>query len=60
MELKQGKPGASCKLNSLLIVPYGIETLQLRASYLGGQLLIVPYGIETATHAAELRAVIVS
>ena len=34
--------------DTLLIVPYGIETEQLR-SYAGGtsSLLIVPYGIET-------------
>ena len=48
MELKLCIIPVSSSLNSLLIVPYGIETLdlQLRVKY-ADCLLIVPYGIET-------------
>ena len=47
MELKLCSFRASCCSLSLLIVPYGIETLELRLLALEQILLIVPYGIET-------------
>ncbi len=49
MELKQWNDGVNPSGISLLIVPYGIETvLRIEGDNLNGDLLIVPYGIETA------------
>ena len=48
MELKQGYRLFSEDGHSLLIVPYGIETLTgITGLLFGSGLLIVPYGIET-------------
>ena len=47
MELKPTSTEVTCQLDLLLIVPYGIETLQDVRFYLFQKLLIVPYGIET-------------
>ena len=48
MELKQWNDGVNPSGISLLIVPYGIETvLRIEGDNLNGDLLIVPYGIET-------------
>ncbi len=47
MELKLFIAKANDFCISLLIVPYGIETLSLHGVSLMLQLLIVPYGIET-------------
>ena len=47
MELKPGWMKNRYIVFSLLIVPYGIETIEVRAAVLCVALLIVPYGIET-------------
>ena len=48
MELKHSVGNALYKLNTLLIVPYGIETNRCAIfCNLVNYLLIVPYGIET-------------
>ena len=48
MELKQRIYIQSCVAGRLLIVPYGIETIEKHERlHLGSRLLIVPYGIET-------------
>ena len=48
MELKLRQQERQIELSrQLLIVPYGIETRQVRGAGRRGGLLIVPYGIET-------------
>ena len=47
MELKHENTGIEEFVNTLLIVPYGIETLLLLCYMVDNLLLIVPYGIET-------------
>ena len=48
MELKRDNAVTNIAVGSLLIVPYGIETVVIMNDYtLLSQLLIVPYGIET-------------
>ena len=47
MELKHILFIKSSKCQNLLIVPYGIETINGYAYQLVTELLIVPYGIET-------------
>ena len=47
MELKQPKESNSGTGNEVLIVPYGIETVDKDALAALEAVLIVPYGIET-------------
>ena len=47
MELKQGNERFEMNLATLLIVPYGIETITHIITVSRQKLLIVPYGIET-------------
>ena len=47
MELKQNKTDGKVSADSLLIVPYGIETRNAEDVSNVARLLIVPYGIET-------------
>ena len=48
MELKPAIGEAANFIGQLLIVPYGIETIEMKKEYLNDLLLlIVPYGIET-------------
>ena len=48
MELKPPFDARPIKLNLLLIVPYGIETIIMALKSKIFYLLIVPYGIETS------------
>ena len=45
--LPESERGCSGICKHLLIVPYGIETCDIRRHQTGRHLLIVPYGIET-------------
>ena len=47
MELKHAKTQKEMQEASLLIVPYGIETVAKMVGKMQTTLLIVPYGIET-------------
>ena len=47
MELKHTVNCAADSTDTLLIVPYGIETFFMAVSFFACFLLIVPYGIET-------------
>ena len=47
MELKRMRTSYRLKLQVLLIVPYGIETIDFHQAGISEVLLIVPYGIET-------------
>ena len=47
MELKRTRGRRINQLNKVLIVPYGIETMERSEGYLLQRVLIVPYGIET-------------
>ena len=49
MELKRVSINAYFLGLALLIVPYGIETIQQYGSRVPWYLLIVPYGIETSS-----------
>ena len=48
MELKHKGAKGKFTLMKLLIVPYGIETMNSNVQHASGPLLIVPYGIETS------------
>ena len=50
MELKPKWETLCINVGGLLIVPYGIETIEVRRVGRQEYLLIVPYGIETRTH----------
>ena len=54
MELKHKILEVGESAPTLLIVPYGIETLTLKCITRGLILLIVPYGIETGLQEAEI------
>ena len=47
MELKRACQSPETIFQGLLIVPYGIETVELQTECARNELLIVPYGIET-------------
>ena len=55
MELKHQKPEHFEQRKKLLIVPYGIETVEGREVEGKTALLIVPYGIETRQGCMEER-----